>query len=418
MLFLCFVPDSPEWRRIWTGHISAMAYGRNWDRFTGSIKEAQSVAREIFECMCAIRCEELYDILIEINAGIQVIAEKTGNIQQETDPPIYEGTPPVGPGTPYPDQKAYLTAKCNAANAIYDTVSGLVDWLDDNDVELITGSLGGITSGLAIGFAVAGPLGWVWGLVSFTVVTFAGLLITSVINFADLSAALGETHQGCVQGLFNAGSVGAAETNFINAVKGATTPITSTEETLLQLMLTNELLNQLFTIRSDIAAYTSAGPIDCSGGLLISWDFDSDYEGWTFTDVSDPSCSATRSYEATNEGVKNDIVVASLPNVTGAGENKSPTINLAVTPGAAIQADFLGPSDAPLNEGIIIKAIYTDATEEEQHSVINAPATVTFTLTQSKTLDYIAVWVGRSTSQTAKGSSHYDVMTEVRLYSA
>lgn len=417
LVALC-IPNSRQWRAILVGQISDLAYGRKWNRNTGTITEVQALAREIFETM-SITCLDDIAIALEcICNGTTVLAEKSGQAGQAAEGSLSDGVIETGEGQQFPDQESYFNAKCNSANGIFDTILGMIDWLRDNDVDMLAGLFGGVTSGLLVAAALAGPVGWAWALVSSLVVSLAGFIIAYALNFSDVSDALDDTHEECVMALYNAADSITAEDNFIAAVEAGSPTITAIEASFLRILLSAEILNQLFEPREDVAAYESSDPVDCGSFILKSWTFPADVEGWTFTDDSDPSCSATRSYEATEEAIRNTLVVASLPFVRATGTNDSPAVTLAVTPGAAVQVDFSATSDAPILANVAVTAFYSDATSETDNVDFGAAGTLVLTLTQSKTITSVQVQFARSTSGSAQGSTHFQDLQEVRVVSA
>lgn len=158
---------------------------------------------------------------------------------------------------------------------------------------------------------------------------------------------------------------------------------------------------------------------------VLTYSFNSGYNGWTFNDNSAsaypgknacPTCSATRSY--VTGAIRNTLVVASLANVAAWGQNFSPTeLGVTVQNGDTIEVDVSATSDAAATQEDVY-AIYTDATYETVSSAGSGATTVTLTLTQNKTLDYIRVDVVRSTSGSAIGSTSYRDILEVRLTTA
>lgn len=156
--------------------------------------------------------------------------------------------------------------------------------------------------------------------------------------------------------------------------------------------------------------------------FTTTWTFLSDFQGWTFEDVSAaisanpcPGCSATRSHVP--GAIRTTLVVASLPNVTAGGEHTSPTLNAAITNLDTIDVDYSATSDAS-NTLIRVTATYTDTTTETTSVTDSGAATLTLTLTQAKTLDFITILIARSTSGSAIGSTHFRDILEVRLTTA
>jgi hypothetical protein len=203
---------------------------------------------ELLACICATN-----ETLVEQGA---VAGQAVGDIASD-------GTVSIGPNEQFPDQETYFDAKCNVSNAIFDTILGIVDWLDDNDVDLIAGLFGGVTSGLLVAVAFAGPVGWAWLVVGSIITGIAGYIVKLAVNFSDLSDALGDTHDECVAGLYNASNALAAKTSFVEAVEDGSPVITSVESGLLSLFLVSDLLNNLFLPRDDIVNYVSPDPVVC-----------------------------------------------------------------------------------------------------------------------------------------------------------
>lgn len=203
-----------------------------------------------------------------IHQTLEDLVECLCNLNNETtqaiDDPPFDGEVATGPDEQFPTLSEYEVAKCNAANGIYDTVKGIVNWLKANNVDLLAGLFGGVTSGLLIGLALAGPVGWAVAITGGIMGGVAAFLIKFAINFTDLESAITEQHEEAVQVLFEAGSTTQAKANFIAVIDDATTPITPIEVSLLQLIVSSTMINQLFEPRSDLATYVSPDPVDCT----------------------------------------------------------------------------------------------------------------------------------------------------------
>lgn len=203
-----------------------------------------------------------------IHQTLEDLVECLCNLNNETtqaiDDPPFDGEVATGPDEQFPTLSEYEVAKCNAANGIYDTVKGIVNWLKVNNVDLLAGLFGGVTSGLLIGLALAGPVGWAVAITGGIMGGVAAFLIKFAINFTDLESAITEQHEEAVQVLFEAGSTTQAKANFIAVIDDATTPITPIEVSLLQLIISSTMINQLFEPRSDLATYVSPDPVDCT----------------------------------------------------------------------------------------------------------------------------------------------------------
>lgn len=303
----------------------------------------------------------------------------------------------VGPDEQFPDQASYFDAKCNVANAIFDTILGMVDWLDNNDVDLLAGLFGGVTSGLLVAIAISGPMGWAWAVVGGLITGVAGYIVRLTVNFSDLSSALGDTHQECVMGLYNATNSGAAKVNFLSAVEAGSPAITSTESGLLGMLLGTDLLNNLFSPREDIVSYSSPSPIDCGDNLLQVWSFEASGEGWTFRDDSDGTYSASGLWLSGGEEAWETTLVGLG---TDAGPKAKGTIyidglSLSGQVGGSVQMDFGALSSGP-SSSKHIKVIYGDLSEYEVSVPGTDAGTVVLSLTVAGTIETIETWVQRN----------------------
>ncbi len=321
----------------------------------------------------------------------------------------------VGPGEQFPDQQSYFDAKCNVANALWDTEKGFIDWLKTNGVDAKLGLLGGVTTAVALGLTLAGPVGWAIALVEIVVVSLVTFLFVNIFDFEDMQDALTNKHEELVKGLYNASDTSGARASFMSILGGATPTLTAIELQLVQLTLTSSFLNQLFAPRSDVANWQSPVAIDCGASPLKVWTFPTDLESWTFADLSTGGSSASAAWNASAQAIENTLTTLSLPNVTAEGKNSSPTVSIPVTPANSVRVDFSAPSDAPKNTRIEVVANYTDMTSESNDVVFNEAGTLVLALGQSKTIGSIDVHTQRSTSGSALGSVHTVNILEVRI---
>lgn len=360
-------------------------------------KDLNSMAiEELLECLCQ---------------NLTALAEKTDDTSQQVEGSLSDGIVSTGEGEQFGTQAEYFDAKCNVANGIFDTIRELIQWLEDNDVDLLAGLFGGITSGILVGLALAGPLGWALALVSATIVSLGGYLIRYALNFVDVGDALDDTHEECVLALFNAGDATTAENNFITAVKAGSPTISGFEVKLLRVCLSSEMVNQLFSPRSDVAAYASPSPIDCGSAILALWTFPADVEGFVFSDDSDAPSSASGAYDAGLEALGCTLVTAPAGPRSRASWEKT-GLSIAVTPGASAQFDYTGTSDG-INQSKYMLVTYSDATYEEKTVPNTATAgTLVLTLTATKTISSVLVQLSRSYNP---GSTHTSEILEVRI---
>lgn len=343
---------------------------------------------QLLECIC----ENLTGIL----AASEEEAARAEAEGTTSDIPPSDGSVSVGPGEKFPTQEAYYNAKCNVANGVFDTVLGSIDWLDGNATGLLAGVFGAVTSGLLFGLVLSGPVGWGIILADATIGAISAILLGYVLNFGDISDALGEQHTELVTVLYNSGNAIQAKENFLIELDNAATPTTAIEQELVQLMLTNSVLNQLFDIGDTVGGYESPSPIAC-GSVLQRWPFTASGEGWTFRDDSDGSYSAS--------GAWNSGVQAWRINIVGIGEPVGPRgegrifitgLAVAVDVGNSVQFDYGATSDG-VSMGRNIKVIFSDATEQYYAPPSTSGAgTAVLSIEASKTIAEIEVGVGRS----------------------
>ena len=158
----------------------------------GDVEDAVDLIRRDLNSMAV---EQLLDCICQATTELVKLGVLAG---QKVEVAASDGEVDVGPDEQFPDQESYLVAKCNAANAIYDTVLGTVQWLETNNIDLLGGVLGGMTTALAMGLLISGPVGWAVTLAAVTITGITTYLISNVIDFADLEAALIDVHDELV----------------------------------------------------------------------------------------------------------------------------------------------------------------------------------------------------------------------------
>lgn len=337
------------------------------------------------------------DLLECICSALGVLGGQGESEGQEIESPQSDGEIAVGEGKQFPDQETYFDAKCRVANGVFDTMLGAVSWLKDNNVDLLAGIFGGVTSGLIVGLLAAGPLGW--GVVSVGSI-LAGLavyILRYTLSFQDLEDALIDVHEECVLALYNASNTSTAESEFLSAIENSAVSTTILERGMVALMLTSDVLNQLFNPRDDVANYESGSPIDCGSALLQVWSFVSSGQGWSFRDDSTGTYSASGVWESSAEAWRVTIVGPG----TGTGPFAEGTVlitglSLAVPAGGSAQFDHSATAD-----GVIswrkIKVIYSDASEQvEQPAASKTAGTVVMTFPVAKTISEIEISFGRN----------------------
>ena len=336
---------------------------------------------------------------------------------QVIDDPPSDGEVIYGPGQDYPDAESYFNAKCSSANAIYDTVRGIIDWLRDNNVDLKAGVLGSITTALVLGLALSGPVGWAIQLSGVVITVLAGFIIKSVLDFIDVLDALDDVHQELVVGLYNADSAKTAKENFLTVLDGATPSPGTIEMTLIGLLLPGSVLNQLFVPRPDVGSYESPDPVDCGASILQVWSFTAGLDSWTHDDIGEENKPSTAAWNSLKQAIRTDYVIDDDPGGS-IHEYTSPAISTAVTPGATCQLDYSVTSDGQRTR-FYLEVKYSDASIEFVIiDTAGGAGTVILTLTQSKTIDQVRIEGGRLWGWTEAPSTYFEYIFEVRIFGA
>ena len=344
--------------------------------------------------------EELLECICENIRGLSEAAEAEAARAEAgstaSDVPPSDGSISVGPGEKFETQEAYYNAKCNVSNGIFDTVLGAVDWLGVNNVDLLAGLFGGVTTGLVAGMVAAGPVGWATILAASTVAGLAAILIRYSLTFDDILDALGEQHSECVTALYNAGNAVQARENFLVELDGAATPTTPIEQELIGLMLSNNVLNQLFDIGDTVVSYDSPAPVVC-GSVLQRWPFAASGESWAFRDDSTGSYSAA--------GVWNSDAEAWRITLVGPGTGTGPRaegrifitgLSIVVGIGNSVQFDHSASGDSVVT-GRNIKVVFSDASEQYFDAPsTSGPGTAVMSIEKSETIAEIEIGLGRN----------------------
>ncbi len=269
-LAITCVPDSRQWRAVWNGLISGLAYGRNWNRSSGTITDVQVIARQIYEDMDMACLDDLIEALAcycdsntEIAAQTAALVELVAGQAAESPGPVSQPED-FGEGETWPTTEAYFDAKCNAANAIFDTLREVFVALDANSVDILAGLFGSVTTGIMTMFIGAGPVGWAMVLTASIVGIVSGYVIRYTLDFSDVVDALDDVHCDAVNALYDSGTAETANSAFMAVLAGATSPPTAIESALVDILLNVTMLNQLFEPREDVAIYESDDPCECT----------------------------------------------------------------------------------------------------------------------------------------------------------
>ncbi len=346
-------------------------------------RDLNSMAVEaLLECICAAT-NALVELGVLGGQDIEV-APSDGEVQ-------------VGPDEQFPDQESYFDAKCNASNAIYDTVLATVQWLEANNIDLLGGLLGGMTTALAMALLISGPVGWAVTLAGVTVTGITTYLISQTIDFSDLEDALVDVHDELVLSLFNASNTLTAENSFIAEIAASSEPTTAIERDLVRLMLSSDLLNLLFSPRQDVGVYQSPSPVDCGAAVLQVWSFIASGEGWTFRDDSTGTYTASGLWSSGKEAWEITIVGLGTPTGTYAqGTIYITGLSIAIPAGGSVQMDHSATGDDVISWRFI-KAVFSDVTEQQSTAPSTSTAgTIVMTVPTAKTINELEISFGRN----------------------
>jgi hypothetical protein len=186
------IPDTPDWRRLVTGMVETLTYGRAYDEKTGIIIDAQSVGREIFSTMSMCNLDDLItgvnNVVIAINAleltstcncSPDIVVSAIGGgcgCVSELDEPIDPSdaspeNPPVGWIEKIPPTIPVNEYRCRLSNYI-------VDYVDKALEQFILDDVAG-----TIQFGVAFSLGVIIAVFNFLL---ASLGVAALMTTGDL----------------------------------------------------------------------------------------------------------------------------------------------------------------------------------------------------------------------------------------
>lgn len=217
--------------------------------------------------------ENINQTISELSAQISLFADafekccqaEPGNFDDEP----FTGEVSVGEGEQFPSTSTYLVAKCNAANAIYDTLLNISTVLDQQDI-VGKASAGFGMAGILFGLvALIPPVGWAIVGATGGIVSIALQLETATVDFSNILANLDDKHEDLVNALYNGDSAEEANQAFLDVIDTASPGLTSAERFIVARVLTYKAANQLFEPRDDIAVYQSPDPVNCSSGDCI-----------------------------------------------------------------------------------------------------------------------------------------------------
>lgn len=338
---------------------------------------------------------DLQAAIVAATAGMKDCC-KTGGVVVD-GPPMDTTDVDIGIEGQFETQEEYQDAKCNVSNAIFDTIEALIDWLDANNVDLIGGQLGGMTSGLAAACLIVGPVGWAWVVTASVIGGLTWFILKAAVDFGDISAALGDMHEECVKALYNSSSADQARDAFVFAMASSSSyPTTSTEQAFVRLLVGHNLGNELFNPRQDSVVYQSPQAIDCTDSELQVWTFTSSNEGFTFSDESVSPSSADGNWVVGIGGWEIELETVTSPaGPRATGRITKSGLSIAVTTANSVQMDF-GAVDDNINISHRITVTYSDMTDQTVNKSQKGAGTVIVNCDGSKTINKVELDISRS----------------------
>lgn len=181
-----------------------------------------------------------------------------------------------GPGTgqpeeyipdEWPDAEEYLSYKCLAANTIYDALEDLAIKMELEDWDALLQAGLSSTAGILATIIGAIIVGSLTGAIIPAAITFIIALAFSDILYdaGDVKSAIQGNKSDLIRALFNAQTVDEARDKFIEKAVG----LSSAEEMLFRILLTDEVLEPLFTFVE--LNYDPPNPVTCEQDYIFAW---------------------------------------------------------------------------------------------------------------------------------------------------
>lgn len=182
-----------------------------------------------------------------------------------TEAPPNSGIPSIGNGKMFPTVETFEDAKCQIANAIWQTVRGTTQTLKNDGVEMKLGALGASTSVLVAALLGAGPLGWAVAAVGGAVVTILTLVFfNEALDLDTLLTELDTDQEDLVNALYQSSNPVAARSAFQTVMTDSAVPLSAIEIFLVTKMMPNNMLNELFQPTDALEGWEADSPIACT----------------------------------------------------------------------------------------------------------------------------------------------------------
>jgi len=365
-----------------------------------------------------MRCQDLISALNGIaasisgccqNSGPGYISDGEGGFWYGTEAPLPLPDTFGGAGE-FESEAAFNVHRCTAANNI---ISGLILSLNAWSVLSLAGLVAGA---LIVAFFVTAP-----PLALFLVLAGAGFSFGAM---ATLSSYINDNRQSWVCAIYNADSYASMLVEIDTRISDMVialdigafeVPITD----LIHGALSTDVFNTAFSV---VGLPPVTDGIDCdlcaeAGECQVQFLFDTDDEGFTFTDTSGPDGDATGEYRSDTDALRVVNILPNLANKLSQGRWTKDLSSLGLTPtnDDEIVISFGATSDALSTTKVIVIG-YSDASSESNLVSGTAAGTLTLTLAAAiGTIDYVEVICARSTSGSAIGSTSSVDILDVTL---
>lgn len=395
------IPNSRQWRSVVIPQIEDFSYGRFWSRESGTITQAQTVGREIFNSMSICQLDQLILAVQQIAAAVSAPKSICGctngpGVVQVDGEPFFGSEEPMsdpesfgGPGDEFPTQAAFLAHKCVIANGIVDAIISTLNAFSALSLAQLLAGVGILAVSLIAGLVFAPPLAL---LIALAATAFAFGL------FAGIATELDNRREELVCALY----ASPVATDAYNNLKQVLLDVlASLEISGVQLDYIVDIVLNIAPIDTMNKLYTSLGlpanwvnPIDCSVcGCTIIWTFDNGAQSWVFTDTSPPAQGTTTGMWV-SDGLQMNISIPN-PNNSATGEFRLDTtsLGLTVTIGDTIT---VFQDESPIVTASGIGGVVAGVPQATQN-VSSAASSFTHVFNAAGSLDSIVWTLGNST---------------------
>lgn len=179
--------------------------------------------------------------------------------------PPNSGIPSIGNGEMFPTVETFEDAKCQIANAIWQTARGTTQVLFNDGVGLKLGIFGAATSTVIAALLAVSPVGWAVAAVGGSVVAILSLVFyTEVLDLETLITELDTDQEDLINALYQASNPEKARAAWLTIMRESAVSLTEVEIQLVRWMIPNNLLNELFQPTDALEGWEADTPIVCT----------------------------------------------------------------------------------------------------------------------------------------------------------